>query len=138
MDSLRLPATLSSLPGFRDHVCSAVLGLAPDVDTGMLEMALEELLVNVVNYAYPEGSGDIEVETEARGGALRIAIIDAGLAYDPTETTPPDLEAGIEDRPIGGLGVFLAKKVFASMIYRRDEDKNILELSYAPPPSAPG
>ncbi|MBU1000934.1 MAG: ATP-binding protein [Proteobacteria bacterium] len=132
MASLRLPAALSSIPGFREHVRNDVLGLAPNADTGMLEMALEELLVNVVNYAYPQGSEDIEVDTTTQEGAVHIAIIDTGIAYDPTQASLPDLEAGIEDRPIGGLGVFLAKKVFASMSYHRAHDRNILELRYIP------
>lgn len=137
MASLRLPADLSSLEEFRELVRKDVVGLAPEADTGMLEMALEELLVNVVNYAYPDGAGEIEVATEA-GGAVNIAISDNGVAYDPTtETAAPDLEAGIEDRAIGGLGVFLAKQVFASMEYQRDGHKNVLNLRYVVPGSSP-
>lgn len=138
MASLRLPASLSSLEEFRELVRKDVVGLAPGADTGMLEMALEELLVNVVNYAYPDADGEIEVATETRGDAVDIAISDNGIAYDPTtETAAPDLEAGIEERAIGGLGVFLAQQVFASMEYQRDGHKNVLNLRYVVPDSPP-
>jgi len=137
MPSLRLPATLDCLDSFRDMVRQSAQAIAPGLNTGMLEMALEELLVNVVNYAYPDGPGDINVETGAGDGALTIAITDSGVPYDPTtETAAPDLEADIEDRAIGGLGVFLAQQIFASMNYRRAGNTNVLELTYRPSDSA--
>ena len=61
-----------------------------------------------------------------------MALRDEGLAYDPTQTPDPDLDASLEDRAIGGLGVFLAGKVFSSMHYRREDGANVLELRFEP------
>ncbi|WP_461210163.1 ATP-binding protein [Desulfocurvus sp. DL9XJH121] len=133
MNALRLPAALESIPAMRALVRDAVRQIAPDADTGMLEMALEELLVNVASYAYPESPGEMEVACSAQGDGLTVVLSDQGAPYDPRNAPEPDLEAGIEDRAIGGLGVFFAKKVFSSMDYKREAESNVLTLTYAIP-----
>lgn len=132
MKRLKLPASLDSIPAFHEMVREAVEKIAPGADTGMLEMALEELLVNVASYAYPDGDGHMELSCAASSGGLDMTLADAGVPYDPTQAPEPDLEADIDERAIGGLGVFLAGKVFTSMHYRREEDSNVLELRYDP------
>lgn len=132
MKRLRLAAEVASIPAFHDFVRAEVEAVAPQADTGMLEMALEELLVNVASYAYPEGGGTMELCCAASEGGLDMALRDEGVAYDPTQTPDPDLDASLEDRAIGGLGVFLAGKVFSSMRYRREDGANVLELRYEP------
>lgn len=131
---LKLPAALDSIPAFHEMVRAAVGDIAPGVDTGMLEMALEELLVNVASYAYPDGEGLVELACTASDGGLDMVLTDHGVAYDPTETPEPDLDLDVEERAIGGLGVFLAGRIFASMSYKREKNANILSLRYVPAP----
>lgn len=130
MIRLRRPATLDGIPALLAMVREAVGDMLPGTRAGMLEMALEELLVNVASYAYPDGGGDVELACEMDDGALRLTMTDTGLAYDPRQAPEPDLNLDVEERAIGGLGVFLAKKVFASMDYSREGDANVLRLRY--------
>ena len=95
-----------------------------------INLTLEELLVNVALYAYPKGEeGYLSVGYEIMDNPKQIVITikDKGKPFDPlTEVKEPDLDASIEDRKIGGLGVFLAKKTMDELIYHRIGDENVL------------
>jgi len=95
-----------------------------------IELAIEELLVNIIHYAYPEGkAGDIEVSCECNDNKnLIIVISDYGSHFDLSETDTPDIDAPVEDRKVGGLGVFLAQQMLDSIVYKRVDDKNVLTL----------
>jgi len=94
-----------------------------------IELATEEALVNIINYAYPDHSGDIKVTcTQDPSKALVIKIEDTGIAFDILSLKDPDIAAGISDREIGGLGVFLIRKLMDKVQYQRKNKKNILEL----------
>lgn len=101
-----------------------------DEATGRLCLMLEEALVNVVSYAYPTGErGDIEVVatsvTPAEGDReLTVEIIDSGAPFDPTAAAAPDTEASLEERPIGGLGIFLIRSLASRVDYRRENGRN--------------
>lgn len=95
-----------------------------------LELALDELLTNVVLYAYRDGgSHEIVVDVRAEGDGLRFEIRDDGIPFDPTSLPPPDLSAGLDERPLGGLGLHLARTVFDAIGYRRTQGWNVLVLS---------
>ena len=93
-----------------------------------MEMALEEMLVNVAAYAYKTGMGDIyvryELLKEPRG--IQITIIDDGVPFDPLKAKEPDTTSAIQDRKIGGLGIFITKKTMDEMKYDRRNNQNIL------------
>ncbi len=94
-----------------------------------VELVLEEVLVNIVRYAYPDG-GDhaIDIELSVDRNEARLCIWDDGVAFDPTAQPDPDLESGLMERDIGGLGIFLTKKSCTSVAYQRQEGRNMLEL----------
>lgn len=107
-----------------------------DEDTERLNLMLEEALVNVVSYAYPEGEkGEIELlasfaETiDGKGSGLAVEIIDSGKPFDPTAAAEPDTEAPAEDRTIGGLGIFLIRSLADSVDYRREDGRNHLRFT---------
>ena len=126
---LELPAEISSLQGFTDFVGHGARAAAlPEKQQGHLDLALEEILVNVMHYAYPEGErGTIEVGYAVEGpGKLFVQVSDSGRAFDPLAKDPPDLRLNIAERPIGGLGIFLVKQVTRSISYSRVGSRNIL------------
>lgn len=96
-----------------------------------LNLALEEAVVNVMNYAYPkEQTGNIEIEAYTDKNCIRFIITDNGIPFDPTtDDTEPDITADIEERSIGGLGIFLVTHLMDTVAYKRNDDKNVLTLT---------
>lgn len=96
---------------------------------GNLNLAIEEAVVNVMNYAYPKGvAGNILLEAYANDVRLKFIITDQGIPFDPTAAAEPDVNASLDDRPIGGLGIFLVRHLMDSVNYERVGGENILTL----------
>ena len=98
-----------------------------------INLALEEAVVNVMEYAYPgRNDGKVFVEyvkvNEEDGQRLVFTISDSGVPFDPTKRADADITLPAEDRPIGGLGIFLVKQLMDEVRYERCEEKNILTL----------
>ncbi len=104
-----------------------------------IELAAEEALINIINYAYPQRPGDIKVICELRPPrTFIIRIEDTGIAFNMLSVKDPDLSVGICDREIGGLGVYLIRKLMDAVCYRQKNGKNILRLiAYLPKPDIP-
>lgn len=102
------------------------------IDAGLassLNLAIEEAVVNVINYAYPKGQrGEILLEAYANDERLKFVITDGGVPFDPTVAAEPDVSAGLDDRPIGGLGIFLVRHIMDSVNYERVGGENVLTL----------
>ena len=94
-----------------------------------VELATEEALANICNYAYPQGAGEVVVRCKADEGLFTIEIVDSGIPFDPTARPDPDLTKDITERPLGGLGVFFVKKLMDGVKYRRENGRNILVLT---------
>ena len=129
--SLRLPAELDQLPVFLDHVrqTAQVAGLAEAQGT-RLELAVEEALVNVFDYAYAKqpnpGTVTCRVGVEADG--LTVEIVDEGPPFDPLARPDPDTALTLEQRQPGGLGIFMIRQLTDEVSYRREEDRNVLTI----------
>ena len=96
------------------------------------ELALDEVLTNVVSYAFPENAEDpvVTVTMQVDGGWLKVRVQDNGPAFDPLhDAQEPDLTLSAEDRPIGGLGIFLAKSFVDTLTYERVDGFNRLTLA---------
>lgn len=94
-----------------------------------IELATEEVLVNIINYAYPERSGDVEVSCRREDGTgFVIEISDNGIPFDPLSLPEPNFSPDILDRKVGGLGVFFIRKMMDEVLYRREEGSNIIRL----------
>lgn len=94
-----------------------------------VKLVLEEVIVNIVNYGYEGGGHKIDVDLISEPDTLTIKIVDDGRAFDPLSQAPlPDVAAPLEDRPIGGLGVYLVQTLMDETHYRREQDKNHLTL----------
>lgn len=97
--------------------------------TFQLNLALEEAVVNVMNYAYPGQQGmPIQIEANSEPSRLTFVIDDTGVPYDPTQNEPPDITLSAEERPIGGLGVMLVKQLMNEVTYEYRDGHNRLTL----------
>lgn len=98
----------------------------------VLSLVIEELVTNVVNYAYgPGDDGPLEVSLDFSDGHIVGKIVDAGPPFDPTAMAAPDTTAEIEDRPIGGLGVHIVRTLAESVGYAREGERNVVRFSIA-------
>ncbi len=95
-----------------------------------LRIAVEELFVNIANYAYESGTGQVNiiVREERHPDALQVTLVDSGIPYNPLEKPDPDVSLSAEERKIGGLGIYMVKKSMDGMEYERSDGKNILTI----------
>ena len=104
--------------------------LSLDSETTMnLNLALEEVVSNVILYAYPQKMGEnIIIKASSDDNILVFTITDKGDEFDPTKVEDADITLAAEDREIGGLGIFIVKNIMNEVTYQRLEGKNILTL----------
>ncbi|MBE7003254.1 MAG: ATP-binding protein [Ruminococcaceae bacterium] len=95
-----------------------------------LEIAVEELFVNIANYAYsPEvGSATVRVELQQDPASVTVTFIDHGVPYDPLAKEDPDVTLSADEREIGGLGIYMVKKSMDAVAYEYKDGQNILTL----------
>jgi len=93
-----------------------------------LRLCIEEAVENIVQYAYKNGNGWVEVSTRLDGNALIITLKDAGKPFDPLAKPDPDITLGAQEREIGGLGIFLCKQMMDKMEYEFKDGCNVLTL----------
>ena len=102
--------------------------LSADI-TFNLNLVLEEAVVNIINYAYPEGKHElIYLSAKVHNGSIVFVLTDTGKEFDPTMAKEADITLSAEERPIGGLGIFLIRNIMNEVRYERIEGKNILTL----------
>lgn len=104
-------------------------GVLPTALLGPINLVLEEALSNVIFYAYDtQGSEEIKVDFHFDEKQMKIVISDGGKAFDPTLEVDPDISLGVEERPVGGLGIYLIRKLMDEVSYSRVEEMNVLSL----------
>ncbi|MDO8873407.1 MAG: ATP-binding protein [Methanoregula sp.] len=92
------------------------------------QLAVEEAITNVIVHGYAGGKGEIMITCCTTRGLAEVQIEDSAPPFNPLSIPEPDITGDIEDRKIGGLGVFLIRQVMDDIIYRYEEGKNILVL----------
>ena len=95
-----------------------------------IRLSVEEVVENVVRYAYEDGAGEMEVSIDMEGSnpMLTITVVDQGVPFNPLDKPDPDITLSAEDRQIGGLGIFLCKKMMDDVTYRYENGSNILTM----------
>jgi serine/threonine-protein kinase RsbW len=130
MAIIALSAQLTSVPQGITFVanCAITAGVPPQ-RVAAIELALEEALVNICQYAYRNNTGDVEVRC-TRDGAQRflIEVIDAGEPFNILTLPPPEPMADLDQHPVGGLGVLLIRSLVDTIAYRREGSRNILQF----------
>jgi sigma-B regulation protein RsbU (phosphoserine phosphatase) len=118
---------VTELNGFVKSVTGR-LGMSKD-RADKLRLAVEEIAVNVMKYAYPEGSeGLLDVSARSDGSRLAFVVTDSGEPFDPTSVPPADTDQPAAKRSPGGLGILLARSIADSIGYERKDGKNILTI----------
>lgn len=96
-----------------------------------IEISLEEIFVNIAHYAYkntPEKQGKVRIAFSLEDETARITVCDSGIPYNPLEKEDPDITLSAEERPIGGLGIFMVKKYMDEIRYEHADGENRLVL----------
>ena len=95
-----------------------------------IDVAVEEIFVNIAHYAYPDGEGEAVISIDADNEAKSVSILfeDQGTPYDPLQNEDPDITLSADDRPIGGLGIFMVKKSMDDVSYEYKDGKNHLTI----------
>lgn len=130
-DVLRLTNDVAEVPRMNLWI-EAVLrenDISPD-KLFNVQLAVEEAVANVMNYAYPEQTGmPITITASQCDGSLSFVIEDNGVEFDPTKQNNPDLETDPMETDLGGMGIYLIKQLMGEVTYQRIDDKNILTLT---------
>jgi serine/threonine-protein kinase RsbW len=127
MTPVTVPATLNSLGAIADYVLAAAASAGLDKRASYhLRLAVDEIVTNIIVHGYGDADlqGTLELRAVLHDNALTVSIEDFGVAYDPRQTPTPDTSLPLEDRPIGGLGVYLALKSVDEFFYERVGDRN--------------
>ena len=129
MKALRLPATMENLSDLMRFVTDLLTKNGfPEQRALEIEIAAEEVLVNIIRYAYSEGSpGDVELRGRVVSeDEFMLEFEDGGVPFDPTSIPPPEVNLSLSRREPGGLGFFLVRKMVNEVRYRRERNRNIL------------
>ena len=118
---------LSRVTGFMEGICDE---LQLDMHVTMkLQLAMEEMVSNVIFYAYPQGtSADIVLTAESDGAELTFVLSDGGKPFDPTAKDAPDLDVDPMDRDQGGMGILIVKNIMNEVSYQRLGNTNQLTM----------
>lgn len=109
-------------------------GDAPAAVAAAVLIACDEIVSNIVNHGGADGG--VEVSVRVRDGRVAVAVIDDGAPFDPTEAAAPDTALALEDRKVGGLGIYLVREMMDRVGYTRRDGRNHLEFSKAFPLSS--
>jgi anti-sigma regulatory factor (Ser/Thr protein kinase) len=93
-----------------------------------IDLAIEEIFINIARYAYSPETGFATIRIKTSPNEIRLEFEDRGVPYNPLEKSDPDINTPAKDRPIGGLGVFLVKKIMDTVEYRYEGSSNLLNL----------
>lgn len=98
-----------------------------------IDVAIDELFGNIAHYAYGEGTGEatIRVEFLDNPPSARLTFIDSGIPYNPLAKKDPDITLSAAERKIGGLGIFMVKKMASGIEYEYSENRNILTVTFS-------
>ena len=131
MKQLRVKADTNELDQVLSFADAILEGLDCNVKTQMqLDIAIEEIFVNIAHYAYPGKTGEAVIEVVTRESPLSVKITfeDEGVPYDPLGHEDPDITLPADDRPIGGLGILMVKKTMDDVSYEYKDGKNRLTI----------
>jgi serine/threonine-protein kinase RsbW len=129
--TIKMPAIRENFPALMQAVadCARSQEISSEKLYG-IELATEEALVNIFNYAYQGSHGEVEIvcmRDDKKNFVMD--IIDSGAPFDLLSVKDPDVSTGIAERPVGGLGIYFIKKFTDDVCYRREAGKNILRLT---------
>ena len=132
MKTVKFAARFDHLDEIREFVGKiARQGGFSDKDIYNIQLATDEAASNIIEHAYQNNPEEVlELSCGVQGNVIKIVLIDHGKSFDPSEVPLPDLEADLSDRKIGGLGIFLMRKLMDEIDYRQGPNQsNILTMT---------
>lgn len=128
-EHIHLSADYSQLQNLISWIRPHIKREIPDTQiTLRLVIIAEEFFTNIAKYAYPGTKGDADVCFSADDSKVYITLCDFGIPFDPTKAPMPDITRPIDDRDLGGLGIFISKLWVDELRYERKDGKNILTI----------
>ncbi|ATW27839.1 ATP-binding protein [Candidatus Formimonas warabiya] len=123
------PAQVDKIPEMIEYIsaCAEKAELHPK-QVIHLELAVDEVVANICNYAYQNPPGEVLIHIRSGNGRFQVDFIDEGVPFDPLTLDEPDIKSDLADRKVGGLGIFLVRRFIDEVHYKREETKNILTL----------
>lgn len=121
---------ITRLAEFVESICEE---LEVDMSASFnIDLALEEAVSNVINYAYGEQTGcPVTLYVSGEEDVIVFTLVDEGVPFNPLESAPEvDVTLSAEEREIGGLGIFLIQNIMQSVEYRREDNRNVLMMTY--------
>ncbi len=132
MQEMIFKATIENISAATNFVNSQLENFCCSMKTmNQIDIALDELFGNIAQYAYPDGEGTVSVTVEfTTESPIRVVITlrDQGIPFNPLSNEDPDITSSAEERSIGGLGVFLCKKMMDDLIYEHTNGQNVLRI----------
>ena len=131
MKELTLSATVENIEVVTDFVNEELEALeCPMKIETQIDIAIDEIFGNIVHYAYDFEAGQATVRFESTGDppTVSITFIDSGVPYDPLKKADPDTTLSIDDRKIGGLGIYMVKKSMDDVTYEYKNGQNVLTI----------
>ena len=132
MNELTVDATVENIPTVTDFVDEQLQSHGCPMKAQMqIDIAIDELLSNIAYYAYSSGSGTVTVRVEIAEEPLSVLItfIDNGVPYDPLKKEDPDTTLSVDQRDIGGLGIYMVKKSMDGVEYEYKDGQNVLKIT---------
>ena len=130
MKELKLDAVPENLDAVLDFVNAELEAIDCSSKTqSQIAIAVEEIFVNIAHYAYNPEIGAACVRVSVSANELRLIFEDSGKPYNPLEKPDPDITASAADRPIGGLGIFMVKKIMDTVDYHYENGMNLLTMT---------
>ena len=131
VQELQVDAVVENIETVVDFVDGQLEEFACSLATQMkIRLAIDEIFSNIAHYAYAPDVGPVLVQVEGRGEPLEVVItfIDQGIPYNPLAKEDPDVTLSVEERPTGGLGIYIVKKIMDGIFYEYKNGRNILKI----------
>ncbi|MEZ5315433.1 MAG: ATP-binding protein [Chlamydiales bacterium] len=129
---MEFEASLDSLPHMMEYIRqqAQLYGIQSSI-INRIELSCEEAIVNIISYAYQKDPGQIEITCKKQGMRFEIRLCDLGPPFNPIDADiDPQFNIPIGERKIGGMGIFLIRKIIDEVSYRREGEVNILCLAF--------
>ena len=142
MGIMTVPASMEYLDKVMAEVEEALMkaGCGED-EKRLIAISVEELFTNIASYAYGSSKGLVwfqwDIKDGAQGREARFCFQDKGTPYNPFARKDPDLQKPIEERPVGGLGIYMTKKFMDQVEYRYEQGRNVTTVSKVIGPAGP-
>ncbi len=131
MKTIRVPAEVAQLEKINGFIGEELEKYGCSMKVQMqVELAVEEIFVNIASYAYHPEIGEAEIDVDAGGNppTVTIRFLDHGTPFNPLERSDVDVTKAAESRDVGGLGIFLVKKNMDDVVYSYEDGKNVLTI----------